>query len=265
MNKLVIKGSVGIDGCNNVNDIISVQKAINTLSKKYFQIQPLKVDGSLGRKPEKSKTVIQINNVQKHIVNMIRTDGRIDPNGTSNKKINLALNRIVSIESQYVPILTNASFPLEQVPTESYTVAPRSFGSNRGARKHAGCDLYAKEGSRVFAMADGEIMKFYEFYGGTYALEVKHGKAVVRYGEISGRLADGVSIGAKIQQGQHIAYVGKVVLKSGWTGEMLHLEIYDGSATGILRAPLSESPYHRRKDLINPTDILNMAQKRLPS
>lgn len=48
-------------------------------------------------------------------------------------------------------------------------------------------------------MADGEIMKFYEFYGGTYALEVKHGKAVVRYGEISGRLADGVSIGAKIQ------------------------------------------------------------------
>ncbi|MDK2617223.1 hypothetical protein QO218_15915 [Vibrio vulnificus] len=58
MNKLVIKGSVGIDGCNNVNDIISVQKAINTLSKKYFQIQPLKVDGSLGRKSEKSKTVI---------------------------------------------------------------------------------------------------------------------------------------------------------------------------------------------------------------
>ncbi|ELV8637416.1 hypothetical protein QNE20_001333, partial [Vibrio vulnificus] len=170
----------------------------------------------------------------KHIVNMIRTD----PNGTSNKKINLALNRIVSIESQCVPILTNASFPLEQVPTEIYTVAPRSFGSNRGARKHAGCDLYAKEGSRVFAMADGEI---------------------------SGRLADGVSIGAKIQQGQHIAYVGKVVLKSGWTGEMLHLEIYDGSATGILRAPLSESPYQRRKDLINPTDILNMAQKRLPS
>ncbi|OZT82302.1 hypothetical protein CIK04_25935 [Vibrio sp. 03_296] len=50
------------------------------------------------------------------------------------------------------------------MPTESYTVAPRSFGSNRGARKHAGCDLYAKEGSRVFAMADGEIMKFYEFY-----------------------------------------------------------------------------------------------------
>ncbi|ASC58470.1 hypothetical protein FORC37_2776 [Vibrio vulnificus] len=78
-------------------------------------------------------------------------------------------------------------------------------------------------------------------------------------------LAAGVSIGAKIQQGQYIAYVGKVVLKSGWTGEMLHLEIYDGSATGILRAPLSESPYQRRKDLINPTDILNMAQKRLPS
>ncbi|HFQ5214929.1 TPA: hypothetical protein ACGUW3_003491 [Vibrio vulnificus] len=64
MNNLVIKGSIGIDGCNNVNNIISVQKAINTLSKKYFKIQPLKVDGSLVRKPEKSKTVIQINNVQ---------------------------------------------------------------------------------------------------------------------------------------------------------------------------------------------------------
>ncbi len=64
MNNLVIKGSIVIDGCNNVNNIISVQKAINTLSKKYFKIQPLKVDGSLVRKPEKSKNIIQINNVQ---------------------------------------------------------------------------------------------------------------------------------------------------------------------------------------------------------
>ncbi|HDY7720068.1 TPA: hypothetical protein RQK05_002045 [Vibrio vulnificus] len=64
MNNLVIKGSIGIDGCNNVNNIISVQKAINTLSKKYFKIQPLKVDGSLVRKPEKSQNIIQINNVQ---------------------------------------------------------------------------------------------------------------------------------------------------------------------------------------------------------
>ena len=45
-------------------------------------------------------------------------------------------------------------FPLHVRPKESYKEPPRSFGSSRdhGARKHAGCDLYAPAGTEVLAV-----------------------------------------------------------------------------------------------------------------
>ena len=50
-------------------------------------------------------------------------------------------------------------FPLHVRPKESYKEPPRSFGSSRdhGARKHAGCDLYAPAGTEVLAVEDGTV------------------------------------------------------------------------------------------------------------
>lgn len=157
-------------------------------------------------------------------------------------------------------------FPFDHIPTESYKESPRKFGSNRsGGRKHAGCDLYASVGTKIYAMADGKIIDYSLFYLGTWQITVDHGDYIIRYGEVKPNgdgLASGLSIGSKVKQGQHIGYVGHLVFSSGNSMSMLHLEMYDKSATGNL-TNTNNLPYKRRSDLVNPTSILDQASKNL--
>lgn len=149
-------------------------------------------------------------------------------------------------------------FPQRKRPPASldYKSGGRQFGANRagGQRKHAGCDLKAPKGTEILAMADGEVIRGpYYFYEGTYALEIRHGKRIVRYGEISSKVPKGIKVGAKVSKGQLIAFVGQ--LNSG--NSMLHLEMYSGEKTG----PLTQAgnPFKRRGDLIDPTPFLDKA------
>ena len=145
-------------------------------------------------------------------------------------------------------------FPLSGPAQADYTEAPRSFGSCRDNcnRRHAAADLYTNTGTIIHAVADGEIIDFYEFYLGTYALVIDHGDFVVRYGEIKGNLPQGMRIGARVKQGRGIAYVGRL---NGLNQDMLHFERFAGWARG----PLTDTgnyPFQRRRDLVNPTQDL---------
>ncbi len=148
-------------------------------------------------------------------------------------------------------------FPFRAPPSDNYHTPPRAFGARRsgGERKHAGCDLYAPEGTEIMAMADGIVIKGpYDFYRGTYALEVKHDNGmVIRYGEIKQRLPRGIQSGARVSQGQIIGYVAKI----GRLHPMLHLEMYQGTGNG--RLTQSGNIYRRRADLVNPTSYLDAA------
>jgi murein DD-endopeptidase MepM/ murein hydrolase activator NlpD len=130
----------------------------------------------------------------------------------------------------------------------------RWFGAPRdgGRRKHAACDLIAPLGTDVFAIDDGYITEVTrDFYRGTSAIAVKHRSGfVVRYCEV---LKDSIATmrkGDPVRAGQIIAQVGKMFRDS-----MLHLELYSGSDSGPLRSP--SPPFHRRKDLIDPTLLLD--------
>ncbi len=159
-------------------------------------------------------------------------------------------------------------FPLDHVPAESYKIRPRSFGSprNGGKRKHAGCDLYAPVGTKIYAMADG-IIKFHTpFYNETNQITIEHADYVIRYGEVKPHglgLAEGLVVGSKVKQGEHIGYVGKLKFNNGRSMSMLHLEMYDKSASGPL-TDRANKPYQRRKDLIDPTAFLDIAKNNLP-
>lgn len=144
-----------------------------------------------------------------------------------------------------------------QRPTESYKTSPRNFGSGRsGGRKHGGCDLYAPVGTPIRAMAQGTIRTaLYEFYGGTYALEIDHGTFVARYGEIQRTTAKDLKVGATVSPGQVIAHVGKL---NNYNRSMLHLELYAHTATGSL-TNRGNPPYQRRADLFDPTTWLDAA------
>lgn len=146
-----------------------------------------------------------------------------------------------------------ATFPLRARPAQSYHHRPLAFGSPRdgGARKHAGCDLYAPAGTEVLAVEAGIVTRGpYLFYDGVYAIEVTHSCGVVRYGEIE---SASVQEGMTVSEGQVIALVGKMATVPQ---SMLHFELYAGNRTGPLTVRGRE-PYHRRYDLMDPTAFLD--------
>ena len=88
----------------------------------------------------------------------------------------------------------------------------------------------------------------------TYAVEVQHSHFIARYGEIRS-LATGLKQGDSLKKGQTFAYVG---LLKKLNMSMLHLELFKGDKTGNL-TNRNNPPFFRRKDLLDPTDILDKA------
>ena len=86
-------------------------------------------------------------------------------------------------------------------------------------------------------------------------VEVEHsGGFVVRYGELTGKIANNTSIGKQVIMGDRLGYIGKV--SSGCCEPMLHFELYSGKLKGPLTqqgAEVNGVLYNRRRDLINPT------------
>ena len=252
MLKPIITASVGKNGVNIKSDIKIVQKLLNNHIKTIQPIDiqmPLKVDGIIGK-----NTINAITVFQKKVANMANPDGRVDPRGQTIRKLRSSSERNIPIEIQQT-----LCFPLKVRPEKDYKTSPRKFGASRsgGKRLHAGCDLYAKPETEILAMDDGKIIRFYEFYLGTYALEVDHGGFIARYGEIS-RVALGIQKNSIVKKGQIIAHVGELKFKSGTKLSMLHLEMYSGKAKGSL-TNRSNKPYQRRSDLVDPTPFLDKA------
>lgn len=151
-------------------------------------------------------------------------------------------------------------FPLSSVPAESYKTGARAFASYRtSTRSHGGIDLYHPFLSPIRAIADGVIIApAYGFYDGTNALEVNHpGIGVVRYGEISSSKVVAFAAGDPVKAGQLVAYVGFL---DSLKKSMLHFELYEGTAKGPLTVR-SNLPYQRRKDLKNPTSLMDQLAK----
>ncbi|MGE3260911.1 MAG: M23 family metallopeptidase [Bacteriovoracia bacterium] len=146
-------------------------------------------------------------------------------------------------------------FPLATAPLKPITSPGMwNFGwrRNGGKRTHAACDLYHSKGDAVVAVAPGVVVRDrYYFYQNTYALEVRHaGGFVVRYGEILGKQAAGVSSGRRVESGQTVGYMGK----TSHPVPMLHFELYKGTAQGSLSG--RGNKYQRRSDLLDPTQYL---------
>ena len=152
----------------------------------------------------------------------------------------------------------SASFPMVSRPVASYRDGQRMFGAERdgGKRIHAACDLYRPNGEAVLAIGPGTVLRNkYLFYQGVYALEVLHsGGFVVRYGEVLGRNAPGITAGKAVKQGQVVGYVGTV--NSGCCAPMMHFELFSGKVTGPLSQPWKHG-FERRSDLVNPTEYLS--------
>ncbi len=89
-------------------------------------------------------------------------------------------------------------------------------------KMHTGIDLAAPTGTEIFASGDGEIERAQWFSGYGRAVEIKHANGYsTMYGHMT-RIADGITPGTRVRQGQLIGYVGS----TGYaTGPHLHYEI----------------------------------------
>jgi murein DD-endopeptidase MepM/ murein hydrolase activator NlpD len=170
------------------------------------------------------------------------------------------------------------TFPLPRLPARSW----HNFASAREGRyasAHPACDLVAAGNTEVLAVADGTIIRgpyaFAEYrwedpqcHSVTYAIEVKHPQAafIARYCEISPRLADGLSKGQDVTEGQVIAFVGLQCGPHGMgSGSMLHFEMYQDvnrlddltDRTNARYLHVKGSGYKRRSDLLDPTRYLD--------
>ena len=110
-----------------------------------------------------------------------------------------------------------------------------SFGVRRRHDIHKGIDLYAKEGTKVFAIEDGQIVDLCWFTGeplgmpwweDTKAIYVKGKSGIIVYGEIEPM--EGLKIGDHIKSTNLIGTVKRVLKKDNHRPlSMLHLELHD--------------------------------------
>jgi murein DD-endopeptidase MepM/ murein hydrolase activator NlpD len=271
-----ITGPVGRqqEGATNVkSDVRTVQHLLTRVAAQLGdpQLDPKGEDGLLAASPS-SDTLKAILAFQARF--MVHADGLISVNGETWGRLQDAAEGVTAGQ-----INPNAGggpfFPFPALPPTDWTHTPRSFGANRtgphgSQRAHAGCDLYFPQGTWMYAIADGVVVQGpYPFYQQTFALEIDHGTFLARYGEVQSHTA--VRKNDPVKAGQKIARVGHLV---GITvpSDMLHLEIYDKTATGsltVVDAAHSKKrsdgvPFLRRKDLTDPTSRLNQWKMHLP-
>lgn len=227
-------------------EVITLQNRLNALGT----LPPLKPDGQFG--PRTEAAVIQFQRARGLV-----PDGVVGPRTWA--ALNAGAHKPGAPAPAHAGSVDDFGFPLAHRPSPDWRGGARYFGAPRGAgRLHAGCDLLARPGTPIYAIADGELIQGpYVFTSPprqrvlTHAVEARHGSIIVRYGEIK----PGSYVGGKhLKRGQVIAVVG------GY--EMLHFEVYTNGADA---SSLSGGrPYSRRGDVTDPAPYLEKWVKNLP-
>jgi murein DD-endopeptidase MepM/ murein hydrolase activator NlpD len=258
-------------GASNLQpDVEVVQRLLEAAAQALQapELDPKGVDGKIARPPATSNTVTAIEAFQSRFTSSV--DGLIIPDSQTWHALLDAAGELDQPDVSSEP--SGLLFPFPTLPATDWIRSPRAFASNRsnGARAHAGCDLYFEKGTWIHAIGDGIVIRGpYPFYCETFALEVDHGDFLARYGEIQAKTT--VKQGDKVRAGEQIARVGHLV-GIHVPSDMLHLELYDKSASGpltITDAARSKKrsdgiSFMRRKDLIDPTSRLNQWKGSLP-
>lgn len=124
MKEIQLSSSVGIEGDNAPDDVLTVQKALNRLREKIGLAAPLTEDGDMGADPSHSKTSEAIGLFQTHILGYLHPDYRIDPDGKSHRALIKALNSTLETASSlFLPRIE----PIKGLTTEDFQTAANAL------------------------------------------------------------------------------------------------------------------------------------------
>ncbi len=119
----------------------------------------------------------------------------------------------------------------------SSRVGARFHPISKRRKMHNGVDFAAPTGTRIYAAADGKIIKRERSRSAGNVIEINHGEYITVYMHQS-RFAKGLSVGSRVKQGQIIGYVGSTGYS---TGPHLHYELRKAGNRSVLD-PLKVSP-----------------------
>jgi murein DD-endopeptidase MepM/ murein hydrolase activator NlpD len=129
-------------------------------------------------------------------------------------------------------------FPLDSHIDLASIPAPNRWGARRKFDVHTGVDLFAPEGTPVYACEDGEVVDVCTFTGAsigmpwwneTMCVSVKGASGVILYGEIT----PAVENGQMVKESDLIGTIKQVLIKDkGRPMSMLHIEWYEGDYKG---------------------------------
>jgi peptidoglycan hydrolase-like protein with peptidoglycan-binding domain len=256
---------------NNRRDVETTQTLLAevALLQDDAQVDPGAIDGSIAQRSDDSSTVRAIERFQS--VSGLVVDGMIEANRRTWNELVRVVDSDDVASNPNIPGQT--CFPFNTLPAVDWMTGMRAFGANRsnGARAHAGCDLYFPQGTWIHAVADGQVVRGpYWFYAETYAFEIDHGDRLIRYCEV--QPGPPIRAGDRVAAGQRIARVGRLVGVSV-PSDMLHVEVYDKTATGALTVRDAHASakradgvaFGRRRDLVDPTELLTQWSAQLPA
>lgn len=152
----MLSSSVGNKGINKSDDVKTVQQIINLRDDLRKPLPILVVDGKFG-----AKTQVVIDQIQSKF--MQNPDGRIDPYGTTIKKM--------------WPVAYNKPTGLAVRGTDSY--GSGHHGASRGARIHDGTDYNSTPGQHVKAPLSGKVTKISRPYSSGIDAMVLSGVEIV--------------------------------------------------------------------------------------
>lgn len=171
-------------------------------------------------------------------------------------------------------------FPVDKeyitLPVSFINVDMAKFGARRGISKisgtmryHAGCDIYCKDGTPVYAVNDGIIFNSTtKFYYNVGSVEVVHANSIVRYGEIIPNPK--LRTGDKVKEGDLLGWVKQIYTDSKTkmnVPPMIHFEMYSDKSNKGPLSDLSDDGFRRgtarRQDLMNPTPFLTTQLKKV--
>jgi murein DD-endopeptidase MepM/ murein hydrolase activator NlpD len=124
-------------------------------------------------------------------------------------------------------------WPLLARPPVPKPGEPGAFGTRRKHDTHTGVDLYCEEGSPVFAVEPGRVVRIEQFTGDTagspwwrrtWAVLVEGASGVVVYGELHDPT---ILTREDLREGDAVGRVTRVLVNAkGRPPTMLHLELY---------------------------------------